>query len=131
MTILFSGKDITVGNREVHNHIYLDHEIQISRDNQTCELQKIITISWTAYGKLKAIFRCDLPTCLDRKVLISMCYRFLLMELMTVVSTKKFIITQRRLVRSLLAVSLPDHVINGDLFKMTRDHRCYLTDDRT
>lgn len=48
--------------------MYLGHEIKISRDNQTCEVQRRVSLEWTAYGKLREIFKSKLPICLKRKM---------------------------------------------------------------
>ena len=61
---LVLGKEIS----QVTSYKYLGHEIRIGRDNQTCKIKRRIGLAWTAYGKLKHIFRSDIPLCLKRRV---------------------------------------------------------------
>ena len=71
MTNLVLSKQIFIGDKEealVNKYDYLGHEIQISRDNQTCKIKRRVTLSWAAYGKLADVFISDMPQCLKRKV---------------------------------------------------------------
>lgn len=122
MTNLVPSENMTVDGCEVElveKYIYLGHEVRIARDNQTCELKRRITLSWAAYGKLRDVFKSDLPICLKRKVfnqcvLPVMTYGAETLTL-TTTSAKKLRITQRRMERSMLGVSLRDHIRNEDL----------------
>ena len=122
MTNLVPSGNIAVGDCEVElvdKYTYLGHEVRISRDNQTCELKRRITLSWAAYGKLGDVFKSNLPICLKRKVfnqciLPVMTYGAETLTL-TVTSARKLRITQRKMERSMLGVSLREHVRNEDL----------------
>lgn len=122
MTNLATSKHVTVGNWEmelVDKYIYLSHKIWISRDNQTCELQRGTTPSLAAYGKLKdVVVKNDLPICLKRKVfnhcvLLVRTYGAETVTL-TVASAKMLRITLRKTERSFLCVQLQDYVRNDD-----------------
>lgn len=122
MTNMVPSENIVVDDCEVKlvdKYTYLGHEIRISRDNQTCEMKRRIVLSWAAYGKLRNIFRSDIPVCLKRKVfnqciLPVMTYGAETLTL-TVASAKKLRITQRKMERSMIGVSLRDRVRNEDL----------------
>ena len=86
---------------------------KISRDNQTCEIKRRVTISWTAYGKLEDVFKSDMPQ--SRRV---MTYRAETLTLSTA-SANKLMVTQRKMERSMLGVSLRDHIRNEDLRRRT------------
>lgn len=122
MTNLVPSGNIAIGDGEVElvdKYTYLGHEVRISRDNQTCELRRRITLSWAAYGKLREVFKRNLPMCLKRKVfnqcvLPVMTYGAETLSL-TAASAKKLRIAQRKMERSMLGVSLRDHMTNEDL----------------
>ncbi|XP_045460954.1 uncharacterized protein LOC123671253 [Harmonia axyridis] len=122
MTNLVPSANIAIGDHDVNlvdRYIYLGHEIRISRDNQTCELKRRITLSWAAYGRLGGVFKSNLPVCLKRRVfdqciLPVMTYGAETLTL-TVTSAKKLRVAQRKMERSMLGVSLRDHVKNEDL----------------
>lgn len=44
--LLVEGKDI----QQVTSYKYLGHEIKIGRDNQTCEMERRVGLSWAAFG---------------------------------------------------------------------------------
>lgn len=122
MTNLVPSGNITIGDEEVEladKYIYLGHEIRISRDNQTCELRRRITLSWAAYGKMREVFKSNIPMCLKRKaynqcILPVMTYGAETLTL-TDTSAKKLRIAQRKMERSMIGVSLRDHMRNEDL----------------
>jgi len=90
-----------------------------SRDNQTCELQKRISLGWVAYGKFRKIFKSKLPICLKRKYLISASCRANIRSKNS--DTKslatKLKVTQHRRERLILGVilSMRDRMRNEDL----------------
>lgn len=53
---------------QVATYKYLGHEITIGRENQTHEIKKRIGLTWTAFGKLRNVFKTDISTCLKRNV---------------------------------------------------------------
>ena len=120
------GKQIFIGDNKValvNKYNYLGHKIQISRDNQTCEIKRRVTLSWAAYGKLADVFKSDMPQCLKRKVfdqcvLPVMTYGAETLTL-TTASANKLMVTQRKMERSMLGVSLRDHIRNEDLRRRT------------
>lgn len=123
MTNLVPSQNIEINGTKVklvECYTYLGHEIRLSRDNQTTELKRRITLSWAAFGKLREIFkRRDIPmhlkrNALDRCVLPVMTYGAETLTLTTVMA-KKLEITQRKMERSMLGVSLRDHIRNEHL----------------
>lgn len=70
MTNLVFSEPMKLENMEVEaveKYTSLGHEVRISRDNQTCELSRRISLGWAAYGKLRDIFGADIPISLKRK----------------------------------------------------------------
>lgn len=126
MTNLVMSERIKIENtqiEEVDKYVYLGHEMRISRDNQTCELHRRINLGWAAYGKLRYIFRSDIPICLKRKV-FDQCILPVLTygaETLTLTSTsaKKLRVVQRKMERSMLGVCLRDHIRNEELRRRT------------
>lgn len=109
------GAEIQLVNR----YVYLGHEVSISRDNQTCELKRRLTLSWAAFGRLKDVFKSDIPVNLkrmvfDQCVLPVMTYGSETLTL-TTATAKKLRVTQRKMERSMLGVTLKDHIRNEDL----------------
>lgn len=54
MTDLVLSRDILLEGKEilqVTSHKYLGHEIRVGSDNQTCEIEQRIRLTWAAYGK--------------------------------------------------------------------------------
>lgn len=43
------------------------HEIRIGKDNQTCEIYRRIGLSWAAFGKMRDVFKKNIPICLKRR----------------------------------------------------------------
>lgn len=126
MTNLVPSEILTVGGQEVelvNSYVYLGHEIRITRDNQTCELKRRITLSWAAYGRLSHVFRAKIPISLKRKV-FDQCILPVLTYgaetlTLTTASARKLRTTQRKMERSMLGVSLRDHIRNEDLRRRT------------
>lgn len=109
--------------RQASSYKYLGHEIRIGRDNQTCELKRRIGLTWGAFGKLKHIFKSNIPICLKRKVFDQCILPVLTYGAETLTLTKQSIdkirITQRKMERSMLGLSLRDRVPNNQLRQMT------------
>lgn len=126
MTNLVPSNNLIIENSEiglVDKYTYLGHELSISKANQTREINRRIILSWAAYGKLRDVFKSDLPICLKRKVfnqcvLPVMTYGAETLTL-TNASAKKLKITQRKMERSMLGVSLRDHIRNEELRRRT------------
>lgn len=69
MTYLVLEQNITTGDSEIeetHMFKYLGYEIQDGKNNQTHEHR--IGLGWTAFGKLRYIFKSGMSICLMRKV---------------------------------------------------------------
>lgn len=112
--LLIEGKDI----QQVTSYKYLGHEIRIGRDNQTCELERQIGLFWAAFGKLRYIFKSNIPICLKRKV-FDQCVLLVLIygsETLTLMqkSINKIRGTQRAMERSMLGLTLRDRIPNED-----------------
>ena len=78
-----------------------------------------VTLSGAAYGKPTGAFKSDMPQCLKRKVfdqcvLPVMTYGSEPLTL-TTANDNKLMVTQRKMKRSMLGVSLRDHIRNEDL----------------
>ncbi|XP_045459984.1 uncharacterized protein LOC123689085 [Harmonia axyridis] len=107
----------------VHSYIYLGHEVRIGRDNQTAELLRRTTLGWAAYGKLRDVFKSDIPTKLKRKA-FNMCVLPVLTYgaetlTLTKASARKLQKTQRRMERSMLGISLRDRIRNEEIRRRT------------
>ncbi|XP_056631459.1 uncharacterized protein LOC130441698 [Diorhabda sublineata] len=66
MTNLVLRQPPNVDNKDiqmVESYIYLEHEIKITRDNQTTELSR----GWASFGKLRDVFKGDVAIGLKRK----------------------------------------------------------------
>lgn len=127
MTNLVIGGGIYINQYQIEEttaYKYLGHEIRISRDNQTCELNRRIGLTWAAYGRLKYIFKGALPICLKRKVFNQCVLPVLTYGAETLTLTKKTVskirITQRAMERSMLGLSLRDKVPNIEVRDRTK-----------
>ena len=80
-------------------------------------IKRRVTPSWAAYGKLADVFKSHMPQCLKRKGL-DQCVLPVTLTL-TTASANKLMVTQRKMERSMLGVSLRDHIRNEDLRKRT------------
>lgn len=61
---------VKIGNmcvKTVNKYVYLGHDIRIDRDNQTCEMSRTITLDWAAYGKMRELFKENIPISLKKK----------------------------------------------------------------
>ncbi|CAH1234661.1 unnamed protein product, partial [Diabrotica balteata] len=70
MTNMVPSEEIQINNNKIElidKYTYLGHEIKIPRDNQTCELNRRITLEWAAYGRMRDIFKTNIPIHLKRK----------------------------------------------------------------
>ncbi|CAG9830961.1 unnamed protein product [Diabrotica balteata] len=94
----------------VDKYIYLGHEIQISRDNQTCELSRRIALGWATFGKIKDVFKENIPIKLKRKAFNQYVLPVLTFGAetltLTKASIKKLQVAQRKMERSMLGVTL-------------------------
>ncbi|CAG9834558.1 unnamed protein product, partial [Diabrotica balteata] len=102
--------------QQTDTYKYLGHEIKISRDNQTHEIQRRIGLTWAAFGKLSHILKSSIPMYLKRKV-YNQCVlpvKTYGAETLTLTqkSADKLRVTQRAMERAMLNVSLRDHITN-------------------
>lgn len=108
---------------EVTSYKYLGHELRINKDNQTHELARRIGLTWAAFGNLRHIFKTDIPICLKRKVFNQCVLPVLTYGAETLTLTKrtaqKVGVTQRAMERSMLGLSLRDHITNTELRRRT------------
>lgn len=119
MTNLVPSENITIGSKSIEQataYKYLGHEIRIGRDNQTCELLRRVGLGWASFGRLKYVFKSDIPISLKRKVynqcvLPVMTYGAETLTL-TKKSANKLRVTQRAMERAILGVSLRDRIPN-------------------
>ncbi|CAG9837260.1 unnamed protein product [Diabrotica balteata] len=126
MTNLVPNQNISIGGKEIELvdiYIYLGHEIMIGRDNQTHELKRRVGLGWAAFGKLRETFKSELPTCLKRKVFDQCVLPVLTYGAETLTLTKaaatKLRVTQRRMERSMLGITLRDRITNEDIRRRT------------
>ena len=117
--LLLQGKEVF----QVTSYKYLGHEIRIGRDNQTCEIERRIGLSWAAYGKLKHIFKSEIPLCLKRKVFDQCILPVMTYGSETSTLTKKSVnkvrVTQRAMERSMLGITIRDRVPNEAIRRRT------------
>lgn len=126
MTNLVPSCGLKISDHEIElvdKYIYLGHEVRITRDNQTCELKRRTTLAWAAFGKLRDVFKSDIPVYLKRKVfdqcvLPVMTYGSETLTI-TTATAKKLKVTQRKMERSMLGVTLKDRIRNEDLRRRT------------
>lgn len=104
---------------QVGSYKYLGHEISIGRDNQTREISRRIGLTWAAFGRLRNIFKSDIPMCLKRKVFDQCVLPVLTYGAETLTLTKnttnRISIAQRKMERSMLGISLRDRIPNTTL----------------
>lgn len=109
--------------RQASSYKYLGHEISIGRDNQTWEIKRRIGLTWGAFGKLRHIFKSNIPICLKRKVFDQCVLPVLTYGAETLTLTKQTVnkirIAQRKMERSMLGLSLRDRIPNNQLRQMT------------
>lgn len=126
MTNLVLSQNITLNDnhlQQVSTYKYLGHEVCISRDNQTLEIQRRLGLTWAAFGNLRNILKSDLPNCLKRKVFDQCVLPVLTYGAETLTLTKKSIekiqVAQRRMERSMLGITLRDRVPNEVIRRKT------------
>lgn len=127
MTNLVLSNSLKINNiniEQTYSYKYLGHEISIERDNQTREIQRRIGLTWAAFGKLKSVFRSNLPICLKRKVFNQCVLPVLTYGAETLTLTRKNItkiqVMQRRMERSMLGITLRDRVPNTTIRLRTK-----------
>lgn len=126
MTNLVVSDNFHVG---VHNieqvtkYKYLGHEIRLGRDNQTAEICRRVSLTWAAFGKLRDVFKSDIPVCLKRRVFDQCVLPVMTYGAETLTLTKKTIkrirVTQRAMERSMLGISLRDRTPNNEIRRRT------------
>lgn len=117
--LFIDGKHI----EQVNSYKYLGHEIRIGRDNQTCEINRRIGLTWAAFGKLGYVLRSEIPICLKRKIYDHCILPVLTYGAETLTLTKascnRIRVTQRRMERAMLGLSWRDRVPNESLRRRT------------
>ena len=87
------------------------------------EIKPRIGLAWAAYGKLKYIFRSDIPLCLKRTI-FNQCILPVMYGSQTSKLTKKSVnkvrVKQRAMERSLLKITIRDKVPNEIIRQRTR-----------
>lgn len=101
----------------ISEYIYLGHKIQLGKENQTAEISRRVSYSWTAFGKLAFIFRSrDIPINLKRKAYESCILPVLTYGLETMTLTRKSMnklqVAQRAMERR--GINLRDKVSNDE-----------------
>lgn len=100
--------------------VYLGHQLSIPRSPQTCELERRLALPSAAIRGLKDVFKSDISVYLKRRIFD----QFLLpvttygTETLTLTndnSCEKLRIAQRKMERSMIVVTLSDHIRNEDL----------------
>jgi len=92
----------------VKEHIYLRHNIQLERKNQTSEITRRINLTWIANGKLGYIFRSPtIPINLKQKVLDACIFTVTTYE--TAESTNRLLVCQKAIERAMLEVKAVLH----------------------
>ncbi|XP_029658895.1 uncharacterized protein LOC115232884 [Formica exsecta] len=108
--ILLEGKEIL----QVTSYKYLGYEIRVGRDNQTCEIERRIRLTWAAYGKLKHIFKSEIPICFKRKVFDQSILPVLTYDsetsTLTLRTANRVRVAQRAMERSMLGITMRDRV---------------------
>jgi len=107
---------------KVNEYIFLGHTITLGKENQTAEITRCIRLTWAAVGKLGTTLRNPtLPINLKKMVFNTCVLPFLTygMETMTlaVKSVNRLRTTQRAIERTMLGVSLRDHIQNKEINK--------------
>ncbi len=107
----------------VSSYVYLGQQININ-ENQEKEIKRRIQLAWYAFGKLKETFKSNIPMCLKRKVL-DQCILPVLTYAgetwsLTENMANKIRITQRKMERSMLGITLKDRKTNEWIRKQTK-----------
>lgn len=127
MTNLIPSEELQISGQCVElvdKYVYLGHEIRIDRDNQTCETKRRITLAWAAYGALRDVFKSSIPLSMKKRVFDQCVLPVMTYGMETSTLTKKSAsrlqVTQRRMERSMLGITLRDRMSNEDLRRRTR-----------
>jgi len=106
---------------KVNEYIYLGHTITLGKENQTAEITGRIRLTWAAVGKLGTTLRKPtLPINLKKKVFNTCVLPVLTygMETMTLtVKSANTLRTTQAIERTMLGVSLKDHIQNEEIRK--------------
>ena len=101
----------------VEEYIYLGQNVSLKRDGQATELKRRIGLGWAAYGKLKYIFKSDLPQYLKTRVFNECVLPVLTYGSetwsLTETAMSKLKRTQRSMERSMIGVTLRDRKRNS------------------
>lgn len=120
MTNLVLAQNIKTGDSEIketYMYKYLGHEIQIGKNNQTHEIQRRIGLGWAAFGKLREVFKSNIPICLKRKVYDQCVLPVITYGAETLTLTKKSAenlrVGQRAMERAMLGITRRDRIPNN------------------
>ena len=107
----------------VTSYTYLGQQININDSNEK-EIKRRIQLAWYAFGKLKEVFRGEIPVCLKRKVFDQCILPVLTYAGETWRTTEKLLekirVTQRKMERIMLGVTLKDRKTNDWIRKQTQ-----------
>lgn len=122
MSNLVLGGTIDVDNHaieEVKEYKYLGHNMVLSRDIQTTELQRRIGLGWAAYGNLKKFFASNISQYLKCKMYDQCVLPVLTYWAETLTLTKSIIkklsVVQRKHKRAMLQIRFSDRMRNTEL----------------
>ena len=108
---------------QVTTYKYLGHEIRLGRDNQTCEIYRRIGLAWAAFGRLRGVFKGDIPISLKRKVFDQCVLPVLTYGAETLTLTKRSVskirVTQYAMERSMLGITIGDKIRNTEIRRRT------------
>src|ERR1700743_2572209 len=71
MTNIADDREIKIGDttiERVDSYMYLGYKLKLGLDNQTAEVKRRIGLGWSAFGKLRLIFKSKMNNSLKRKV---------------------------------------------------------------
>lgn len=108
---------------EVDKFVYLGQEIN-SRGDFTGEISRRIQLSWAAFSKFGSIFTSKLPLCLKKK-LFDQCILPIMTYgcqawVLTQAQLKRLQVTQRRMERIMLGITIMDKVRNTSIREKTK-----------
>ncbi|KAJ2938424.1 hypothetical protein O0L34_g12865 [Tuta absoluta] len=119
--------NIIVGNspiEAVNDYIYLGHCLSFGPQSQVKEVERRIQLGWAAFGKLKDVFKSQIPQNLKTRVFNQCVLPTLTYGAETWTLTReslhKIKVAQRAMERSMLGIKLQDRVRNEEIRRRTR-----------
>lgn len=119
--VYIDGKEI----EKVEEYVYLGHTIRVGKENQTAEIGRRIRLTWSAFGKMRYIFKnSGIPINLKRKVFDTCILPVATYGLETMAMTKKTAerlrVMQRAMERAMLGITLRDRNRNEEIRQRTK-----------